>query len=1120
MPSESCYSVVRLTFKCIGISNMADLFGNPVEIHTPRRYEIAGKVHGNRIAKVNCIEAIQKISLIPYSSRRVTGFAGDLPDGRSVVFLPKRTTSKLEGQDLALVPECASLEDLSERSRRGAMDWLRPKPQSAKEMSINEARAVCQRVRDSWRGKFRFQEELRDDMEVVRSGLRPPQIGALHAALAHWSVSTKPATIVMPTGTGKTETMLALLTAVEVERLMVVVPNAALRDQIAEKFMTLGILKAAGVLDESAELPVVATLERRPTSAEEVDEIFERANVIVTTMQVAGQCNENIQERMAEHCSHLYIDEAHHIAARTWQEFKGKFESRTVVQFTATPFRTDGKKVDGRFIYVYPLAKAQGEGYFRPIQFQAVQGLDEAKADAEIIRLVGNQLRSDLNDGHDHLVMARANNIDRAIKLHRMYDVRLSEFNPVVVHSRMNASARAEALAKLRSRDSRIIVCVDMLGEGFDLPQLKISGLHDRHKSVAITLQFTGRFTRDSGNIGDATVIANIEQSDIDDTLRTLYAEDADWNYLLKVLSEAMTGRQLKRAEVLDGFTESLEGIPLQTLYPKMSTVVYRTNCEEWRPQNIDEAIPFASIHSGPVINDAERLAVFITRDESYVRWSSTKEVVDVEWNLYLVHWEQEGNLLYINSSKTKDLHDKLAKAVCGDEASRIVGENVYRVLDGINRLMLMNLGLSSTLGRNIRYTMFVGSDITTQLDDAAFRTKRKSNLFGIGYRGEGKVLVGCSAKGKIWSTQSAGDFSEWLEWCHLVGSKLVDESIATDSFIRNLVKQELITKRPDKPPISVHWPESLLIEFEDRIQIKFGDEEWVGFYECDIDIAEHSDTGPIRLTVSTEGASATFEVQLSENGVTYPQVDGLEARIDFKGDRSLSHFFSDDPPHIYFADGDFLIFNELFKLPRGVDRVLFDLDKVETRDWSGTDLNVESQGVEKNPASIQRVVIEELLARNPPPDIVFDDDGSGEIADVVAVREHDGRLTVELFHCKYAHGAAAGNRVADLYEVCGQAQKSVRWREYPVRVLKRMRKRENDRIAADQPSRFERGDPDTLKGLISRWRELEPDYRVWIVQPGVSKGTIEPKQVDLLAATEGFLLETYGIPLRVITSE
>ena len=303
-------------------------------------------------------------------------------------------------------------------------------------------------------------------------------------------------------------------------------------------------------------------------------------------------------------------------------------------------FRTDGKKVDGKFIYVYPLAKAQKEGYFRPIRFQAVQGLDQAEADAEIVELVGTQLRAeDLGEGHDHLVMARANNIDRATKLHEMYKERLGDFHPMLVHSRMSASKRKDAIEKLRNRGSRIIVCVDMLGEGFDLPQLKISGLHDRHKSVAVTLQFTGRFTRDCENIGDATVIANIEQSDINDALRSLYAEDADWNYLLKVLSETKTGRQLKRAEVLEGFKEGLEGIPLQTLYPKMSTIVYRTNCGEWRPQNIDEAIPFASIQFGPVINEAERLVVFVTRDESYVQWSSTKEIFNVEWNLYLVHW-------------------------------------------------------------------------------------------------------------------------------------------------------------------------------------------------------------------------------------------------------------------------------------------------------------------------------------------------------------------------------------------------------------------------------------------------------------------------------------------------
>lgn len=78
---------------------------------------------------------------------------------------------------------------------------------------------------------------------LLRQGLRRPQIGALHASLAHLTRSGSPATIVMPTGTGKTETMLALNAHECFERLLVVVPNDALREQVAGKFETFGVLR-------------------------------------------------------------------------------------------------------------------------------------------------------------------------------------------------------------------------------------------------------------------------------------------------------------------------------------------------------------------------------------------------------------------------------------------------------------------------------------------------------------------------------------------------------------------------------------------------------------------------------------------------------------------------------------------------------------------------------------------------------------------------------------------------------------------------------------------------------------------------------------------------------------
>ena len=56
--------------------------------------------------------------------------------------------------------------------------------------------------------------------------------------LAHATRSTESATIVMPTGTRKTETMLALNAHQRFERLLVVVPIDALHEQIAGKFET------------------------------------------------------------------------------------------------------------------------------------------------------------------------------------------------------------------------------------------------------------------------------------------------------------------------------------------------------------------------------------------------------------------------------------------------------------------------------------------------------------------------------------------------------------------------------------------------------------------------------------------------------------------------------------------------------------------------------------------------------------------------------------------------------------------------------------------------------------------------------------------------------------------
>ena len=563
-------------------STQDDLFNPEVSLLLPPRLAVDGKVLGSPVRQLAVPALRVSCRLQSFSIRRVNGYEATLVSGGTLKIISTKTATQLEADLVLLVPGATEPSKIAEALELGEGRWVNIVPANIGALDTRVRGGLLAAVTSSWQEAFHLREGRSADNGVsAKPGLRRPQIGALHAALAHATRSTEPATIVMPTGTGKTETMLALNAHQRFERLLVVVPTDALREQIAGKFETFGVLRQQECLAASAAFPLVMRLSHFPTTPSEVDQIFDSANVVVTTMQVAGRAEAPVQEQMATRASALFIDEAHHIGAPTWARFRGLFVDRDpplpIVQFTATPFREDGRRVDGEFIYTYPLKRAQAEGYFKPIRFEAVFGLDQADADPAIVEKLGEVLQADLDAGLNHLAMARCSTIDRAKDLHQLYSAMYPEFRPVIVHSQQPLRERRANLAALRRFDSRIIVCVGMLGEGFDLPELKIAGLHDPHKSIAVTIQFVGRFTRQHPRLGDATVIANTGVDDIDRSLAKLYAEDADWNALVEALSTAKIDRQVRRAEMFKGFVGDLSDIPLQTLEPKMNAVVYRT---------------------------------------------------------------------------------------------------------------------------------------------------------------------------------------------------------------------------------------------------------------------------------------------------------------------------------------------------------------------------------------------------------------------------------------------------------------------------------------------------------------------------------------------------------------
>lgn len=1106
--------------------------GNPAAVlNTPAAASITAEVILPVLLRVDTAEnsnTVQQVAVPPWNGNatlqefnqsRMRGYTITPPDGLPVVLL--LTNSAQPSADFTHVLRLRGMQiDMAAAPALDLSDakWVKH-PDAAPQFTTQaEYEAQAGGALASWTGAFKYK---REDVALKVEGLRPPQIGAIYAVQAHWTINVDPATVVLPTGVGKTETMLSILVVERCPRLLVVVPTDALRTQIAEKFLLLGLLKtpAFQVVSEQAQYPVVGTLNKRPTDAAQVDSFFRKCNVVVTTMPLASQCTPEVMQRMAELCPCLFIDEAHHVAAPTWKTFKDIFSKNRIIQFTATPFRNDDEPIGGKRIFTFSLRHAQEQNYFKQIQFKPVMEFDPARKDVAIAEAAVEQLRADAALGH--ILMARVGNITRADEVFKCYE-KYPEFNPVQIHTGIKSKPqRDEIRKKLLSGESRIVVCVDMLGEGFDLPELKIAAFHDIRKTLAVTLQLVGRFTRSKPNLGNATIIANIADLEVKHELKRLYQHDSDWNVLLPLMNERVTEGEFNLGEFLGGFHDLPEEITLRNVRPAMSTVVYRTQCVDWDPENFAQGIPaFDSLDKVyHTLNPQENTLVIVTTRRASVEWAQIDEIHNWDWQLYVLHWDRARGLLFIHNSSNAGFFKDLAKAVAGDNVDQIRGPKIFRCLAGVNRLKLQNVGLLEQLGRLIRYTMRAGSDVEPALSEAQKQKAIKANLFGQGFEDGHRTSIGCSYKGRIWSYRTA-NLLTLTTWCRAVGGRLLDEQLDPEEVLRGTLVPELVSERPKKMPVAVEWPAIFYKEPEHLFSFQIDGKE-IYRHDADILLADPVEDGPLRFSVSSESMTATFELRLfkSDGNRDYSivSVDGVPASIGYRGGSTgLREFFELRPPTFWFADGSSLTGNEFVALR--TQPAPFPKERIRHWDWAGTKIRTESQGIERNPESIQQRVISELKKRKF--SLIFDDDDHGEAADVVGIAEEDDHIEVEFWHCKFAMGDKPGARIKELYELCGQAQTSIRWLEKPRDLFTHLLRREPRRYKGKEGTRYEVGtEKDLLR--IREKADVQPvRLKVFIVQPGLSIADVSNEQLELLAVTENYLKETFAVPLDIVASE
>lgn len=553
------------------------------------------------------------------------------------------------------------------------------------------------------------------------------------------------------------------------------------------------------------------------------------------------------------------------------------------------------------------------------------------------------------------------------------------------------------------------------------------------------------------------------------------------------------------------------------------ASVIYRTHSERWNPEQFLEGMPghesLERLHYD--INHQQNTLVIVTARRILLDWAHLQEIYNWDWELFIVHWDEEQNLLFINSSSNSGYYKELAEAVAGEGRVELTtGAPVFRAFSGINRLRLQNVGLAEQLGRLIRYTMRAGSDVESGLTEAQRRNVRKSNIFGAGYENGAKASIGCSYKGRVWSRRT-GDLESLVKWCKSVGRKVLDESIDPDQVLRGTLTPVPTLSRPRKMPIGIDWPDRLYLETETAYEFVLNDGLVVPLYEAELRLVEPAEDGDLKFELCTDDTSVAFTLVLEErdeaNHYRYESEAGKAVNLRARrGQTPLSQFFYEYPPIIWFADGSSLEGNILTELKRGYPP--YPAERIRVWDWVGIDITKESQGVARQTDSIQFRAIQELKKGNY--DIIFDDDDSGEAADIIAVCVEEKSISVEFYHCKWSNGPRPGARIDDLYQVCGQAQKGVRWADRPRELFKHLLRRERRRIEQGLPTRFERGNQEELFKLVNMSMFVPVRIHVHIVQPGLSQSKASHNQLELLSVTENHLMETYKIPFTAIASD
>jgi len=943
------------------------------------------------------------------------------------------------------------------------------------------------------------------------SGFRPGQLGALHAAVSHFSVYEEPAILSLPTGYGKTAVMMALPFILGAARVLVVEPSDVLRRQTAAHFASLSTLRKLRLVNPELANPLVKSQKGRPISTEEWNALIDN-DVVVSTP--ASTSPLNLPQSPQDLFDLVIFDEAHHAPAETWAAYIKHYVGARFVFLTATPFRRDKKVIPGRLAYSYPVSKASRESAFGRVRFRSAvvqNDHDEDEIDRSIVQTAVAQLREDRDAGFDHRLFARAASIKSA---RRLVDLYIAEgVRVAAVDSQTSKKRQDEVEDALLAGGLDGIVCVDMFGEGYDFPKLKIAALHAPHRSLVPTIQFIGRFARTNDvSTGDATLIAS--ESRLRDATSKLFEEGVDIaNLIDEAAREALADGTVDR-----GILEVLKTkIQVESDYDSVSPL----SLELYAHTRIFEcsAAPDFDLF-GPVIGRKLKMAkqwmsenglitLLLTVDNEPPNWATSDVLINVRHDIFLLAYNTATNLCFIGSTRRTDrLYIDLMQTVCKNQHRPISYESTRRATAGLTDLKFYNVGLKNTAinTQAESYRVLTGPRAERAVTAGDGRSFVQGHFFGSGTDGEERETIGASSSSRIWSNQRL-TVSEYLDWISKLNGRLNGtEGIAASQL--DLVQHSRTLRALPATVIGAGWHKTAY-RHAPRVRYRRTDDPTWQFHQItDMEISSFVVHGQ-ELSFSIESGVDRLPFIFSLAGGQLIRADGAGWECEVMSHHDdwidMPTWLSLNPPAFFGADKSSFQGMNSNPPPRTVATRLADADS-EAIDWTDCAINVEfDTDASGDRATVHQFLSNRLQQQDAIVALIYDH-RSGEAADFIALTRADGdSLKISLYHCKGAGGEPSGGRVNDVYEVTCQILKSVAYCDAQI-LANHIEHRVNPGRHV-RPSSFLIGSLAETVTLLMETPANLLQFAVYGVQPGISKSQIDDHLSDLMAFSLDYVL-------------